>query len=225
VKYIHFHTCLIYSPRSAPLPWSMPYLLPAAKWEPIYWPPQEWEIFSFPLFDDQGTKLWPKPPDGATIKWWQMPKESWPIEAPWEAKVFGAWPGNKVLMSEDLPPSIWPGGHRTPPFGWIKLKMPGTPDVSSYQGPKDNPIPFTHMKMHMRPEIGPITRMKIMTRINAFGETKFYMIDKNWDQYEYDHKIYRAAMKQRKLDRFMTTLVQEIVRTKGQPQPSKDLFA
>jgi hypothetical protein len=149
-----------------------------------------------------------------------MPKSEWPIEAPWEGKVFGAWPGNKVLMSEDLPPSIWPGGHRTPPFGWT-----GPPEISGDQGPKGNSIPFTHMKMHMRPEIGPITHMKIMTRINAYGETKFYLIDKNWDQHEYDHKIYRKAMKEKREARVMAMLAAEIARTGGKPQPSRDLFS
>jgi hypothetical protein len=81
------------------------------------------------------------------------------------------------------------------------------------------------MRMHMRPEIGPIHHMKIMTRINALGETKFYMIDKNWEQYEYDYREYRAAMKARKRERFVEMLAKEIVRTKGEPKPTKDLFS
>ena len=154
-----------------------------------------------------------------------MPKDQWPIEAPWEGKVFGAWPASKVTMAEDLAPSVWPGPKRVPPFGFIKIKMPGTPDVSGYQGPKGNQIPLTHMKMHMRPEIGPIHHMKIMTRINALGETKFYPIDKNWDQHEYLAQEYRAALKARKRERVMTMIAQEIVRTRGIPKPSKALFS
>jgi hypothetical protein len=196
------------------LPWSIPYLLPAHKWFPIYWPNAEWEVVTI-------APSWlnpPKPPDGAIIPWWKMPKDQWPIEAPWEPKWFGAWPASKVMMSEDLPPSIWPGGHRTPPFGFIKLKMPGEDDQKGYQ------IPFNHMRMHMRPEIGPIHHMKIMTRINSFGETKFYVIDKNWDQHEWDHKQYRAAMRARNRERVMEMLAAEIARTKGEPKPTVDLF-
>jgi hypothetical protein len=128
-------------------------------------------------------------------------------------------------MAEDLPPSIWAGGHSAAPFGFIKIKMPGTPDISGDQTPKGNQIPFVNMRMHMRPDIGPIHHMKIMTRINALGETKFYMIDKNWEQYEYGYREYRAAMKTRKCERFMEMLAAEIVRTKGQPRPSVDPFS
>jgi hypothetical protein len=128
-------------------------------------------------------------------------------------------------MAEDLPPSIWPGGHRTPPFGYIKIKMPGTPDISGYQGPKGFQIPFNHMRIYMRPEIGPIHHMKVMTRINALGETKFYMIDKNWEQHEYLVKEYRAALKARKRERVMAMIAEEIVRTNGERKPTRDLFA
>ena len=66
--------------------------------------------------------------------------------------------------------------------------------------------------------------MKIMTRVNALGETKFYVIDKNWDQHEYLVKEYRAALKARRLERFQQMLAEEIVKTKGQPKPHIDLF-
>ena len=139
------------------------YLMPAVKWVPLYWPNQAWEINSFPPgFDENGNRLGPKPPDGAIIPWWKMPKDQWPIEAPWEGKVFGAWPASKVTMSEDLTPGIWPRGHHTPPFGFIKLRMPGTPDISGQQNPKGNQIAFMNMKIHMRPEFGPIHHMKIL---------------------------------------------------------------
>src|ERR1700722_21012633 len=131
-------------------PWPIKYLLPVSKWFPIYWPNAEWEIVPF-----KG------PPNGAIIPWWKMPKNQWPVDAPWEEKVFGAWPARQVTMAEDLPPSIWPGGHRAPPFGFIKIKMPGTPDVSGDQTPKGNEIPFVNMRIHMRPDFGPIHHMKI----------------------------------------------------------------
>jgi hypothetical protein len=88
--------------------WGPPYyLLPAAKWWPIYWPNGEWEIRG--LGPDGPT--WPTPPDRAIIPWWKMPKTQWPIEAPWAQKWFGAWPASKVTMAEDLPPSIWLGAR------------------------------------------------------------------------------------------------------------------
>jgi hypothetical protein len=64
-----------------------------------------------------------------------------------------------------------------------------------------------------------------MTRINALSETRFYMIDKNWDQYEYDWKEYRTVMKARKREKVMEMIAEEIIKTRGKPQPSKDLFS
>jgi hypothetical protein len=130
-------------------------------------------------------------------------------------------------MSEDLPPSIWPGGHRAPPFGFIKLKMPGGPDISGDQNPKGNQIPFTNWRIHVRPDLGPIHHMKMLTQVNALGETKFYMIDKNWNKYEYEAQQYRAALKARRQENFMELLAAEIAnnaRNKGKLKPRVDLF-
>jgi hypothetical protein len=207
-------------------PWPIKYLMPAVKWFPLYWPNETWEVVSFPpAFDEHGDRLAPKPPDGATGPWWKMlPKDQWPIAAPWASKWFGAWPASQITMSGDLPPSIW-RGHRAPPFGFIKIKMPGTPDISGDQNPKGNEIPFNHMRMNMRPELGPIHHMKIMTRVNALGETKFYMIDKKWDYAEYNYIEYRKALKRMKKEKFMELFAEEIVRTRCKPQPTKDLFS
>jgi hypothetical protein len=206
-------------------PWPIKYLMPAEKWLPLYWPNEEWEVISFPpAFDNNGNRVAAKPPDGAIIPWWKMPKDQWPIEAPWAGKVFGAWPASQITMSEDLPPSIWPGGHRAPPFGFIKIKMPGDQNISGDQNPKGNQIPFNHMRIHMRPDFGPIHHMKIMTQTNALGETKFYMIDKNWNKYEYEAQQYRAALKARKQERFMEMLATEIVRTNSERKRAEDLF-
>ena len=194
-------------------PWPIKYLMPAVKWFPLYWPNAEWEVVPF-----NG------PPDGAIIPWWKMPKDQWPVEAPWEPKWFGAWPASKVTMAEDLAPSVWPGQPNVPPFGFIKIKMPGAPDVSGDQTPKGNQIPFVNMRMHMRPDFGPIHHMKIMTRINALGETKFYMIDKNWEQHEYLVREYRAALKARKRERVMAMIAEEIAKNGGRTKPTKDLF-
>jgi hypothetical protein len=119
-------------------------------------------------------------------------------------------------MSEDLPPSIWPGGHRSPPFGFIKCLMPGQQGIA-----KEQQISFMHMKIHTPPEI---TRFSVMARVNALGETKFYSIDKNWEEAEYNFKEYRKAIKARRQAMFREMLAETIVRTRGQPQPSKDLF-
>jgi hypothetical protein len=141
-------------------PWPIKYLIPVAKWFPLYWPNAEWEIIaSPPAFDEFGNRVAPKPPDGAIIPWWKMPKDQWPIAAPWEPKIFGAWPASKVTMAEDLPPSIWPRGYSVPPFGFIKLAMPGEPAL------KDHQIAFMQMKIHMRPHwVTHHNHMKIMSR-------------------------------------------------------------
>ena len=65
--------------------------------------------------------------------------------------------------------------------------------------------------------------MKIMTRINALGETKFYLIDQNWDQYEYDYKEYRRMMKARKLEK-LAMMIAAIERGEMEKSPKKDLF-
>jgi hypothetical protein len=144
------------------------YLMPAAKWFPIYWPNEDWEVVPFPpAFNEFGNRLAPKPPDGAIGPWWMLPKSEWPIKAPWEQKWLGAWPASKITMSEDLKPSIWPGGHRSPPWGFIKLEMPRERDTSV------NEIPFTNWRIHMRPYLGPIQHMKTRTQVNALGEPSF----------------------------------------------------
>jgi hypothetical protein len=206
-------------------PWPIKYLLPAVKWFPLYWPHEEWEVISFPpAFDSDGNRVAPKPPDGATGPWWKMlPKDQWPLEAPWASKWFGAWPASQVTMSEDLPPSIWPGGHRAPPFGFIKVKMPGPPEISGDQGPKGYQIPFNHMRIHMRPELGPIHHMRIMTRNTPMGQ-KFYLIDNNWDYAEYNYLEYRKALKAKRQEKFMAMLASEIERTHRERKPTKDLF-
>jgi hypothetical protein len=207
-------------------PWPIKYLLPAVKWFPLYWPNADWEVVSFPpAVDENGNRLAREPPDGATGPWWKMlPKDHWPIAAPWAPKIFGAWPASQITMSEDLPPSIWPGGHRTPPFGFIKIKMPGTPDISGDQNPTGNQIPFENMKVHMRPELGPIQHLRVMTRNTPMGQ-KFYLIDRNWDHAEYNYLEYRKTLKQMKKEKFMRMFAEEIAKTKGQPKPSIDLFS
>jgi hypothetical protein len=205
-------------------PWPIKYLMPAVKWFPLYWPNQEWELIGPP--PETWPREAPKPPDGAIIPWWKMPKSEWPIEAPWEEKVFGAWPASQITMAEDLSiPSVWPGPKRAPPFGFIKIQMPGPARINGvWNNPKGHQIPFSHMRIHMRPDLGPIHHMKMLTQVNAFGETQFFMIDKNWNRYDYDAKEYRKMMKQRKEERFLMMIAEEIARTNGKPKPPTDLF-
>jgi hypothetical protein len=183
------------------LPWPIKYLLPAVKWFPIYWPNAEWEIRDLNSPTGVG-----QPPDGATVPWWKMPKAQWPIAAPWEPKVFGAWPASKVSMPEDL--------QNWPPFGVIKLLMPGQALT------KEQQISFMHMKIHMRPEI---THFSVISRNTPMGQ-KFYLIDKNWEQYECDYREYRRAMRTKRHQEYMELLAAKIAETKGHPQPTSDLF-
>jgi hypothetical protein len=163
-------------------PWPIKYLMPAIKWMPLYWPNQSWEVIPAP-----GEPL-SQIPDGATVPWWKLPKENWPIEAPWESKWFGAWPASQVTMSEDLEPSIWPGGHRVPPFGFIKLKVLGAPDIAG------NEIPSNQMRIHMRPEIFYVAHhMKIVSRNTPMGQ-KFYVENESWDQYGPAYRRYKAKL-------------------------------
>lgn len=101
-----------------------------------------------------------------------------------------------------------------PPFGVIKCLMPGQ------QITKDQQISFMHMKMYMRPEI---THFTVISRNAPMGQ-KFYLIDPNWDRYEYDYREYRKAMKTMRHDKYIEKLAAQIVKTKGQPGPSVDLF-
>jgi hypothetical protein len=196
------------------MPWGPQYLLPVEKWWPIYWPNAEWEIISFPpAFDEFGNRVAPQPPNGPIGPWWKMlPKSQWPIQAPWEPKIFGAWPASKISMSEDL--------VIHPPFGVIKVKTP-----SDYSGIwPGRQASYMNMKMHMRPYIGPIHHLRILTRDTPMGQ-KFFLIDRNWDYAEYNYIEYRKALKEMKMEKYMELLAKEIASYDGQPKPSKDLFS
>jgi hypothetical protein len=206
-------------------PWPMKYLTPVTNWLPIKIGPDFWEtISSPPSFDEFGHRQRPKPPEGLPVYWWKLPRATWPYreEMPWEDKILGCWPASQVLMPEDLRPSIWPGKYTTPPFGFIKLKMPGPPEVSGEQAPKGNQILFNRMKIHMR-WISP-DEMKVKTLITPLGP-KYYFESQAWGQHEYDYKEFRRAMRERRQARAVEMLAREIARTGGVPQPSKDLFS
>jgi hypothetical protein len=191
-------------------PWPIKYLMPAVKWFPLIWPNAEWEVSDGTYPMKLGT-----PPDGAIVPWWKLPKDQRPVEAPWGEKWLGAWPASQVTMSEDLTPSIWPGGHRAPPFGFIKLGMPGEPVAKHHQ------ISFMNMRIQMRPDIGHVGHhLRIMSRNTKLGQ-KFYLIDRNWDKYEYDYKMLRAMFRHKRLKEIeaMIEKMEPIA-----PRPSVDLF-
>jgi hypothetical protein len=193
------------------LPWGPQYLLPVEKWLPIVWPNAEWMVVPLPAYDEFGNRVAPQPPDGTILPWWQLPKDKWPIAAPWAPKVFGAWPASKVSMPEDL--------VNDPPFGVIKVKTPS--DYSGiWPGRKRS---YMNMKMNMRPDLGPIHHLRILTRDTPMGQ-KFYLIDRNWDYAEYNYLEYRKALKQMKMEKYMALLAKEIARYDGKPKPSRDLF-
>jgi hypothetical protein len=66
--------------------------------------------------------------------------------------------------------------------------------------------------------------VRIMTRNTRMGQ-KFYLVDKNWDEYEYDYKEYRAAMRARKRTQIQELLAAEIANGNGKPKPTYDLFS
>jgi hypothetical protein len=104
---------------------------------------------------------------------------------------------------------------------FIKVKMPGTPDISGDQNPKGQ-IPFVNMTIHMR-WISP-DEMKVKTAITPLGP-RYYFQANGWDQYEYDYKEFRRAMRARRRARVMNMLADEIIRTKNEQKSSKDLFS
>jgi hypothetical protein len=200
-------------------PWPIKYLMSTFKWLPLYAPNESWETISFPpAFDEFGNRQGPKPPDGEAVYWWKLPKETWPYrdEMPWEPKILGAWQASQITMADDLPPSIWPGKPNVPPFGFIKLKMPGESDISG------NQIAWIHMHIHAR-RISP-DEMKVKTAITPLGP-RYYLQSDNWKQYEYTYQQFRRAISARRRERFIGMVAEEIVRTKGKPKPSKDLFS
>jgi hypothetical protein len=182
------------------LSWGPKYLLPAEKWWPLYWPNETWEVVPFT-----------GPPAGAIGPWWKiLPKDQWPIAAPWEPKVFGAWPASQISMMEDL--------QNHPPFGVIKVKTP-----LQLRGPQQ--ASFINIKMHMRPDFGPIHHLRIRTHNTPMGQ-KFYLINQNWEQAEYDAQQYRKALKQMKMVSYMEQLAWEVAaHAIGETRPPKDLFA
>jgi hypothetical protein len=206
------------------MPWATSYWLPAEKWLPPYWPPYSWQIrdSSYPM------QLAPIP-EGFVAPWWLYPKDQWPYEdIPWGDKVFGAFSARKVMMAEDL--------KNHPPFGYVKFNTPTQPSLNA----------LTPIKAHMRPpvwlDISPhpsvwaegklISAMREMSRkrplklITNEGSITIRSIrHPNWSQYKNVLSERSAAIKAKREAEHRELLAEEMVKTKGQPQPSKDLFS
>jgi hypothetical protein len=195
--------------------------MPANKYIPIYLGPDWWQVTTLDSF---GNRIAPLPPEGLAVDWWRVPREFSPYknEMPYEDKSFGAWPASKVTMPEDLR-YIWPGQRRpVPPWGYIKVKMPGTPDVSGVQEPKGYQIPFNHMRMHMR-WMSP-DEMKVKVAITPRGP-RYYFPGNDLDKDGLDYKQFQYALKMRRKRRLQQILAREIARSGGSPKPSRDLFS
>jgi hypothetical protein len=200
-------------------PFPVKYFTAAYKWLPIQYPPEPWQVrdATYPIQA-------PMPPPGLPVYWWKLPRETWPYkdEMPWEQKSFGAWPASQITMAEDLKPSIWPGPQTTPPWGFIKIRMPGPPDISGDQNPKGNQIAFMNMKIHMR-YLSP-DEMKVKTAITPMGP-KYYFQSEGWNKYELDYREFQVALRMKRRLRVQQMIAEEIARNGGKPKPSKDLFS
>jgi hypothetical protein len=142
----------------------------------------------------------------------------WPVAAPWEPKSFGACPAAQITMSEDLAPGSWPGrGHKTPPFGFIKLTVPGQ------RVTKEQQIIFMKLRMHMRPEIAYIgPHLKFMSHNTPMGR-KYYIMDKNWEAHEYNYKMMRRAIRTKRLDQIME-MIAKMEKAPKVLRPATNLF-
>lgn len=154
-------------------PWPIKYLLPSMKNVRVYWPTYSWQVEI--NADNEKRGQLPVPPNGVEIPWWLLPKAQWPILTPWEMKVFGAWPPSKITMAEDLQkPSIWPGPYTTPPWGYIKLRMPGQKITKEYE------ISFMKMKIQINHFINYISpSLKMVARQTPMGVKYDYINGSN----------------------------------------------
>jgi hypothetical protein len=188
-------------------PWPTKYLMPAYKWLPINGPNDYWEVLGV------GYNNWPTPPVGEPVYWWKQLKQYWPTDifgrsAPWENKVFGAWPASQISMPEDL--VNWP------PFGIIKLKMTGEP------AQVDQQIAFLPIKMHMRAISNEQSQLKIA--VTPMGP-RYYFRDQPWEQYQKEYGEFLSALKEKKMADIQEMMAAEIAKPKGESKKGHDLFA
>jgi hypothetical protein len=215
------------------MPWSTPYLQEIEKWLPIYWPPYEYETRQPPF---QPFTL-PIPPNGySQLPWWKNPdKSTWPYDTiPWNQKVFGAISARKVMMWSKYPNP--PGElQNPPPFGTVK-----------YDTTINRPHSIGTLRVMMRPEvwldISPPPRLwdqeKLKVALQEMSRkrpiklrtadgssiTIKSIVSAPWNQHKNDIQERRASIKDKREAEHQELLAKEIARTKGEPQPSKDLF-
>jgi hypothetical protein len=176
--------------------WGWKELCPVAKNPRLTWPNEYWEVIPFPPTPGVAPVI----PAGVIAPWWKLPKSQWPIEAPWEPKIFGCWPASKVQMMENF--------LNHPPFGVIKLMIPRGPDDQLMDlQEKHHQIAFQKMKIHMPQFINYISPyLKMVSQTNAFGEQKFHFVTANWTQKEYDVKEWRRLMRERHYEEIMSMI-------------------
>ena len=132
-----------------------PYYFKPYKWYPNYWPNEDWEVVDL-------SRL-PGPPPDTIIPWWKAPKDQWPWPAPWEPKVFGAFPASKVTMPENL--------VGIPPFGYVKVNTPSR---------RPQPHSMSSIKIHMKPWMIPTQHWRLRTKVTPSGP-EFYWIGDDID--------------------------------------------
>jgi hypothetical protein len=125
--------------------WNSPTTWHFYKWLPDYYPNDPWEVVG-----SSG------PPEGAVVPWWKQPRDQWPYLAPWEPKVFGAFPAMWFKMREDIgapvtgddpkpwpSPNIWPTVTFPKPAGLTHVNT--RPDQSGTKS-------VSTIKVHMLPD-------------------------------------------------------------------------
>jgi hypothetical protein len=128
--------------------WNSPSIPHFYKWPPAYTPPMPWQTVG-----SSG------PAEGEIIPWWLEDKSKWPYIAPWEPKIFGAFPPFWFKMREDIgapvtdPPGPWPS-----PEIWPTVTFPKPSGLMHVNTRPDRPgpglgpkVPIGTMKVHMQP--------------------------------------------------------------------------
>jgi hypothetical protein len=216
--------------------WATSYWLPAEYTVQSKWPPYDWMTRQPPF---QPFTL-AHPPADFKGPWWFYPKSEWPAQyqTPFEPKIFGAFSARKVMMPKNL--------QGIPPFGYIRVKTPSDPhSINPNSGKAPSPPTLTPIKVHMRQSAGldinpnpslwqqeklkvalqEMSRKRPIKLVTENGTiTIKSMRSANWGQHQNEMREYRAAIKAKREERAHQMLAAEIVRTRGIPQRTKDLF-
>jgi hypothetical protein len=207
------------------MPWAISYLLPAEKWLPPCWPPYEWEVRQPPFQPMRRPQI----PEGFAAPWWYYPKDQWPYQpVPWEPKIFGAFSARKVTM--------WPENLvNYPPFGNIKVKTPthhphsiGSIKVHTTPTPwlDVTPHPSVWAQGKFEEAMRQMSRKRPIKLVTDEGTMTIKSIrHANWKYKEDEYKEFRAAIKTKREAEHREMIAAEIVKTKGKPKESVDLFS